>query len=86
VVWAATSKTVAFLAAVAVPVVAAVDINPAKQGSYLPGSGTPVVAPQALTEIDPDLILVMNPIYLEEIEADVVALGIDARVVALEPS
>ncbi len=83
VVWAATSKTVAFLAAVDAPVAAAVDINRAKQGSFLPGSGTPIVGPEALVGIDPKLIIVMNPIYLSEIQADIKQLGLSCEVVAL---
>lgn len=86
VVWAATSKTVAFLAAVDAPVAAAVDINRAKQGSFLPGSGTPIVGPEALVDIDPKLVIVMNPIYLDEIQADIDRLGLNCQVVALGSS
>jgi SAM-dependent methyltransferase len=47
----------------------AIDINPAKQGRYLPGSGLPVIAPElalrTLRARDP--IFVMNSNYLEEV-------------------
>ena len=81
--WAATSKTVAFEAAVGAPFVAAVDINQAKHGSHLPGSGTPVLPPQRLTDIDPDLVIVMNPIYRDEITRDLRNMGLTAKVLAL---
>jgi Methyltransferase domain/C-methyltransferase C-terminal domain len=83
VLWAATSKTVAFIAATGAEPVAVVDINPAKQGTYLPGSGAPVVSPEALGGIDPDLVLAMNPIYLDEIGEDLRRIGSGAELVAL---
>jgi hypothetical protein len=83
VVWGATSKAVGFMAAVARPVVAAVDINPAKHGSFLPGTGTPVIAPEDLAGMDPGLVVIMNPIYRDEIAADLDRVGVSATVVAL---
>src|SRR5690606_21156361 len=68
VLWAASSKAVAFLAALgpeADRVVGAVDINPHKHGSFLAGTGHPVLAPDDLVGIDPSLVVVMNPIYLD---------------------
>ena len=47
-----------------------VDINPHKHGKYLAGSGHQIVGPDALVEIKPDVVVVMNPIYVEEIRAD----------------
>lgn len=85
VLWGASSKAVAFLAALgddASHVEAAVDINPYKQGRFLPGSGHRVVAPQELPEISPDLVVVMNPTYVAEIGRDLDALRIAT---ALEP-
>ena len=83
VVWAATSKTVAFLAAIDVTVAAAVDINPAKQGSFLPGTATPVIEPSELAGISPELVIVMNPVYRREIMADLDQLSIEAQVLSL---
>jgi hypothetical protein len=89
VLWGASSKAVAFLAALDRDdaVTAAVDINPFKQDKYLPGSGIAVIRPQLLSEIEPELVIIMNPIYIEEITSDLASLGLSPRVEALgEPS
>jgi hypothetical protein len=57
-----------------------VDINPRKHGKYVPGTGQEIVAPERLREIRPDLVIVMNPVYLEEIRGSVRELGIDAEI------
>ena len=53
-----------------------VDINPHKQGSYISGTGQKIVPPEALREFRPDFIILMNPIYREEVERIVAALGL----------
>ncbi len=83
VVWGASSKAVAFLAAAGEYVAAAVDINPYKHGSYMAGTGHPVVAPETLASMQPELVVAMNPIYIEEIQADLDRLGVGAELVAL---
>ena len=47
----------------------AIDINPAKQGKYLPGSGLKVCSPEeGMKEINPtDTLYVMNSNYMDEI-------------------
>ena len=75
VVWGASSKAVAFIAAIGLrPRV--VDINPHKQGKWLPGVALEVLAPQVLTDLDPGLVIPMNPIYTDEITSDLVAMGL----------
>lgn len=85
VLWGASSKAVAFLAAIRRDdaIAAAVDINPYKQDRYLPGSGIEVISPERLGEVRPDLVVIMNPIYREEIAADLTRLGLDPEVRAL---
>ncbi len=83
VVWGASSKAVSFLAEVGDFVTAAVDVNPNKHGMFVAGTGHRIVAPQDLGEIAPDLVVVMNPIYREEIAQDLLRLGIDAELVSL---
>jgi hypothetical protein len=77
VLWGASSKSVGFLASVDVPhLIGAVDINPFKQGSFLAGSGTEILAPSRLPDLDVDLVVVMNPIYEGEIRADLESRGL----------
>ncbi len=81
VIWGASSKGVAFLTAAGDHVAAAVDINPHKHGTFIAGTGHPIVAPAELTKLRPALVVAMNPIYLDEIRADLVELGVDAELV-----
>ena len=56
-----------------------VDINPHKQGSYISGTGQKIVAPEALREFRPDFLILMNPIYRDEVERIVAGLGLAPR-------
>ena len=71
-IWGGSSKGVIFALLkerVGQPVNMVIDINPAKQGKYLPATGLFVYSPdQALTTLPGNaIILVMNANYLEEI-------------------
>lgn len=83
--WGAGSKATGFLTTLGAGehVAAVVDIDPAKQGKFVAGTGHPIVGPEGLVAYAPALVLVMNPIYLEEIKADLQRLGIEARVEAV---
>lgn len=83
VIWGASSKGVAFLAVAGDHVEAAVDINPHKHGTFMAGTGHPVVSPQDVVDIAPELVVVMNPVYLEEIGRDLDNLGVSTEVVAV---
>lgn len=79
VLWGGSSRTVAYLSAMADAgrgISAVVDINPRKDGSYLPGSAQPVVGPAALPALDPASVVVMNPIYRSEVAATLADLGL----------
>ncbi len=84
VLWGGGSKAVAFLSGVgqlANSIIAAVDINPRKQGCFLPGSGHPVLAPGELHRIQPDHIVIMNPAYRSEIAVQLAQMGIKTQLV-----
>ncbi|MGF1563545.1 MAG: class I SAM-dependent methyltransferase [Geminicoccaceae bacterium] len=85
VLWGGGSKAVGFLTSLnlADEVDAVVDINPLKQGAYLAGSGHPVVAPQALTDSPPDVVIIMNGNYRSEIAADLEARGLTPELCVL---
>jgi hypothetical protein len=78
VLWGSGSKAVAYLTGLAVgPEVAAViDINPHKAGKYLAGTGHKIEAPEALVDIRPDVVLVMNPVYRDEIARSLASMGL----------
>ncbi len=79
VLWGGGSKAVAFLTTLGIgeEVVCAVDINPHKQGKYLPGTGHPVVGPEALPELQPDAVIILNPIYRREIKKTLFEMGLE---------
>jgi len=84
-VWGSGSKGVSFLTTLGLgdEVSAVVDINPYKQGKYMAGTGHEIVAPGALREVRPELVVAMNPVYLDEIQRQLDTLGIDARLEAV---
>jgi len=85
VLWGAGSKAVGFLTALGGrdDVRGIVDINPAKQGTFQAGTGHPILAPASLREIRPDRVVLMNPIYAEEIGRDLESLGLHPELYAL---
>lgn len=77
-IWGGGSKAVAFLTVLA-PAEAigyVVDINPHRQGTFLPGTGHAIVAPSFLAAWRPDVVIVMNPVYRDEIAAALQAMGL----------
>jgi len=78
--WGGSSKAVAFLSTIGVGPVSVVDINPHKQGMWLPGVGVEVTSPEVLQDLRPALVIPMNPIYVEEIRADLRRLGLDPAI------
>lgn len=83
-IWGGGSKGVSFLTTVGLgdEIAYVVDVNPRKQGMYMAGSGHRVVGPGYVADDPPDLMIAMNPIYLEEIGAELAAQGVDAELVA----
>lgn len=82
VLWGAGSKAVGFLTAlgVAEKVEAIVDINPAKQGAFQAGTGHQIIAESDLRDLQPSAVIIMNPIYRDEIEEALRRVGVDAEV------
>jgi C-methyltransferase C-terminal domain len=63
-----------------------VDINPAKQGGYVAGSGHAIVAPSALPRRGVAHVVLMNPNYRQEVQATLDALGSTAQLIDWSPS
>jgi SAM-dependent methyltransferase len=60
-----------------------VDINPQKQGCYLPGTGHPVIAPSQLAAHAIKSAILMNPNYREENQRILRDLGLDLPLIDL---
>ena len=58
----------------------AVDLNPRKHGRYVAGSGQCVQPPDWLKTFQPDLVIVMNPNYEDEIRTALTELGLNPEV------
>ncbi len=81
VVWGGGSKGIAFVNALKSPLIEyVVDINPRKHGKFVPVTGQKIVAPFFLTSYRPDFIIVMNPVYIEEIWKTIKELGLNSKV------
>jgi len=77
VVWGAGSKGVTFLNTFKnLQIEYMVDINPHKQGMHIPGTGQRIVPPEFLRGYQPEVIIVMNPIYGSEIQQLTKKLGL----------
>ena len=60
-----------------------VDVNPAKQSQYLPGTGHPIIAPSQLGERRIGVVCVTNPNYLAEIKSQVQSIAPEVEVLNL---
>ena len=79
VIWGAGAKGVSFLNLLkdSSHIEYAVDVNPNKHGKYIAGAGQLIVPPDFLKKYRPDIIILMNSIYRNEIQASVEDLGLD---------
>lgn len=85
VVWGAGSKGVTFLNVLNIQdqIEYVVDINPRKQGMYIAGTGQQIVPPEFLRNYQPDVVIVMNPIYKSEIQQFTATLDLTAKLVCV---
>jgi SAM-dependent methyltransferase len=69
VVWGGGSKGVTFLNVMRghAEIDYIVDVNPRKQGFYIPHTGQRVISPDALIDYKPDVVIAVNPQYMDEI-------------------
>jgi hypothetical protein len=80
--WGAGTKGVTFLNVVpgARHIEDVIDMNPRKQGTYLPGTGQHVSAPEELVRKPPATVVTLNPAYTGEIASRLAELGIRAEI------
>lgn len=86
VIWGSGSKGVTFLSTlkISAEIEYIVDINPNRWGTFMAGSGHEIVGPSFLQEYEPDVVIVMNPIYVPEIEAQLRELNLSPQVMSVE--
>lgn len=84
-IWGSGSKCVAFLSTLGMEgeVDCVVDINPNRHGKYIPGLAIRIDAPARIVELAPDLVIVMNRIYMDEISQAVSGMGVRTELHAL---
>ncbi len=81
--WGAGARSAMFMNMVEVPdaVGAVVDINPRKHGAHLPGTGHAIHPPAVFSDFKPEIVLLMNPNYRDEVGNALHDLGVDADLV-----
>ena len=81
VVWGSGSKCVAFMTTLGVKdeIEYIVDINPHRHGKFIPGVGKQIMPPEFLKQYQPHTIIVMNPIYVNEIKQTIEKMGLTAE-------
>jgi hypothetical protein len=84
--WGSGSKCIALWHAIGSPkkITSIVDINPNRWGKYAPGMPFKISDPASLVSSQPDIVVPMNAIYLDEITNDLRKLGSNAKVITLE--
>ena len=85
VLWGGGSKGVAFLTTLGISdeIAYAVDINPFKQGTYMAGTGQKIVSPEFLREYKPDTVIIMNPVYRDEIQKEFAGMGLNPEIITI---
>jgi hypothetical protein len=88
-IWGSGSKCVSLISSLGLAkglgpeLAAVVDINPHKHGKFLAGSGIEIVSPDTLRSLRPEVVLVMNSIYSDEIRHDLAARSLYPELIAL---
>ena len=85
VIWGSGSKGVSFLTTLGLDeeVGYVTDINPYRHNMYMPGTGHKIIPPAELKEYKPDVVIIMNPIYTDEIRADLHKMGLDPELIPI---
>lgn len=85
VLWGAGSKGVAFLTTLDIveEITFCVDINPFKAGMFMPGTGQEILRPEDMEKYQPDKVIIMNPVYYDEIKVDLEKFGVRPEILAV---
>jgi SAM-dependent methyltransferase len=84
-VWGSGSKCVAFMTTLNVEreIGCVVDINPYRQGKFIPRAGKQIMPPEFLKTFNPDVTIVMNPAYCDEIKQMLADMRISTQIIAV---
>ncbi len=85
VVWGSGSKGVAFLHTLTNSdfIDYVVDINPYRQATFMAGTGQKIVSPSYLRTYRPDVVIIMNSIYQDEIQKKLKEMQLDPVILGL---
>ena len=83
--WGAGAKGVSYLNMLEIgdEISHIVDINPNKRNRYIAGTGQKIVAPEFAKQYQPDIVVVMNPVYLDEIRQSLAEMEVNAEVLTV---
>jgi len=85
VVWGSGSKCVSFMTTLGIKdeIEYVIDINPHRHGKFLPGVGKKIMPPKFLEKYKPDVTIIMNPIYCNEIQEMLDAMDITTEIIPI---
>ena len=85
VIWGSGSKCVSFITTVGVKdeIEYVIDINPYRHGKYIPGAGKKIMSPQFLKRYKPDVTIVMNPAYCDEIRQMLDSMEVSTEILSV---
>jgi hypothetical protein len=85
VVWGSGSKCVSFMTTLGVKdeIEYVIDINPYRHGKFIPGAGKKIMPPEFLKEYQPDVTIVMNPMYCDEIRQMLDDMEVNTEVITV---
>ena len=85
-IWGSGSKCVSFLSTLGIDeeIAFVTDVNPYRHGKFLVGTGKMIVPPHHLRQNPPDEVIVMNPIYREEVAEMLVSIGVNTSVITAD--
>lgn len=85
VVWGSGSKGVSFLTTLGIgdQIAYVVDVNPNRHGFYMAGTGQEIVSPEFLRHYQPDAVILMNRVYLDEVSRNLAHLELNPHILTL---
>jgi SAM-dependent methyltransferase len=85
VVWGSGSKCVSFLTTLDVKdeIEYVIDINPYRHGKFIPGAGKKIMPPEFLKKYKPNVTIVMNPTYCDEIRQMLEHMQVNTEVISV---